>query len=346
MISTECNNPVPEPLPSSKSGSDRISRQLPSDDSPSSEVSSHPVPLNEMLDSLYADSSDSRFECFSSLPCELRFHIWKTSLKCNQIIYITCLPYSSPPPWRQQGRGGRYSTYNELGKAIGGDRYEHRFQNLPRPALLRRSNRDKSGETCSLYFNPKYDFLSPCIPSLFPHRRHLFFNLLHDIKAYDPRDVGVLNLIVSNVCVPRSVEDGYQESFKATATNLQNLWLHLSFSSSTGHADSFTWLETDPRSIDLDLHRVPLNRLHHIPLHTLWEHIETLFGIKRDQPLDFHYFKCASWAPETDVPAGAGFWLFPSSIAPKVTGMGRVMFSDQYLDLSAHPPQLCVMDLL
>ncbi|KAK6078238.1 hypothetical protein SCUP234_06236 [Seiridium cupressi] len=234
MISTECNISVP----SSKSGSDGISRQLPSDDSVSSEVSSDPVPLNEMLDSLYAGSSDSRFECFTSLPCELRFHIWKTSLKCNRIIYITCLPCSSPPPWRQQGRGGRYSTYNELGKATSGDRYEHRFQNLPRPALLRvsvearsvalrfyrvklplyqsipaivnestssqRSNRDKSGQTCSLFFNPEYDFLSPCIPSLFPHRRHLFFDLLHDIKAYDPRDIGVLNLIVSNVCVPSS----------------------------------------------------------------------------------------------------------------------------------------------
>ncbi|KAK6063386.1 hypothetical protein SCUP515_12453 [Seiridium cupressi] len=301
MISTECNISVP----SSKSGSDGISRQLPSDDSVSSEAPVTP------------DLSASL-----SLPCELRFHIWKTSLKCNQIIYITCLPCSSPPPWRQQGRGGRYSTYNEL---------------EPAPA----------GTVAHLLvvLQPEYDFLSPCIPSLFPHRRHLFFDLLHDIKAYDPRDIGVLNLIVSNVCVPRSVEDGYRESFKATAANLQNLWLHLSFSSSTGHADSFTRLETDPRSIDLDLHRVPLNCLHHNPLHTLWEQIETLFGIKRDRPLDFPYFKCGIWAPETDVPAVAGFWLFPSSIAPKVTGMGRVMFSDQYLHLPAHPPQLCVMDL-
>jgi hypothetical protein len=42
-----------------------------------------------------------------------------------------------------------------------------------------------------LYFNPEYDFihLITCGPA-----KHAFVDFLHDLKAYNPRDVGLLNL--------------------------------------------------------------------------------------------------------------------------------------------------------
>ncbi|KAI9713533.1 MAG: hypothetical protein M1820_000915 [Bogoriella megaspora] len=156
------------------------------------------------------------FSRFSMLPPELRLRIWRCSLERHRFIEVEVdLPQGS-----EEARP--YSTTNTLNKLISGGKYNAIVQALQLNSKLLRVNSEAretalgfyrvhipchlnaskeratsprettAGSTKSiLYFNPEYDYihLSTRGPA-----EHTFVDFLHDLKAYDPRDVGVLNL--------------------------------------------------------------------------------------------------------------------------------------------------------
>ncbi|KAI3325830.1 hypothetical protein HD806DRAFT_553102 [Xylariaceae sp. AK1471] len=154
------------------------------------------------------DKSHS-FRSFALLPAELRLDIWQLSLQRSRFISISLLPnkhYQDQPQEKQS----LYRTQNDLGKVISGTHYHvtaHGSQLLSK--LLRVSSEarqaalqfyrvylpchfelgDRQGYG-TLLFNPEFDILH-----IQPGRDiHDFVDFLHDLRAYDPLNFGLLNL--------------------------------------------------------------------------------------------------------------------------------------------------------
>jgi hypothetical protein len=68
------------------------------------------------------------------------------------------------------------------------------FYRVRVPCYIRMSEYEKGSErNTTFYFTPEYDFMhiSMCGPV-----EHTFADFIHDLKAYDPRDVGLLHLVM------------------------------------------------------------------------------------------------------------------------------------------------------
>jgi hypothetical protein len=149
------------------------------------------------------------FPSFALLPAELRLDIWQLSLQRSRLITIELSPdkHCQDQPQEIQSL---FKTQNNLGKVISGTHYHvtaHGSQLLSK--LLRVSSEarhatlkfyrvhlpchfelgDRRGYG-TLLFNPEFDILH--IQS--GREIHDFVDFLHDLRAYDPLDVGLLNL--------------------------------------------------------------------------------------------------------------------------------------------------------
>lgn len=150
------------------------------------------------------------FELFSYLPKELRLEIWEIAIPAERLIRISLKPHEGRR-YELATAEPRYLQKNSLGKPISGERYravvegsrlnskflcvsrEAReaalsFYRVHIPAYL-------TGPGCTartmLYFNPEHDMLH--IEADAPVKETLI-DFIWDLKAYDPRGVGLLKL--------------------------------------------------------------------------------------------------------------------------------------------------------
>ncbi|KLU89614.1 hypothetical protein MAPG_08585 [Magnaporthiopsis poae ATCC 64411] len=172
--------------------------------------------FNDSHFSTHQVRDDALFHPFPRLPLELRWCIWRHYLRRSRFIPIRISPIrTSPGP-----NPVDYSAKNGLGKIISGRcRFYVCYYGSSLSPLLRVSSearkaaldfyrvhlplsysppphRQDEPPPC-LYVNPEHDVLAPIE---FPDDgvRHWrpwnLANFLHDVKAYDPKDVGVVQL--------------------------------------------------------------------------------------------------------------------------------------------------------
>ena len=162
-------------------------------------------------------NEDAIFSQFPMLPKELRLRIWTCSLERHRLIEVK-VDYSPA-----SGRARPYSTTNELNKLISGQNYTAtvralqlhskllrvnsesrkealRFYRVHIPCHLQLSKESAKLDAASateavLYFNPEYDFVRLVTETSVTHR---IADFLHDLRAYDPKDMGLLNLALDS----------------------------------------------------------------------------------------------------------------------------------------------------
>ncbi|KAK0730230.1 hypothetical protein B0H67DRAFT_561124 [Lasiosphaeris hirsuta] len=172
-----------------------------------------------------APSDHVAFSPFPLLPTELRLRIWDFSITKHRLLEI-----GVAAPDTELGPGGvasglqLYSTTNALGKVISGRNYAAtvqnglhlhtkllrvsresrevalRFYRLHIPCYVRTSRssplleEEPRGQQTTLYLNPEFDFVHLRVHGLVEHTALDFGSFVHDLKAHDPRGVGLVNL--------------------------------------------------------------------------------------------------------------------------------------------------------
>lgn len=152
------------------------------------------------------------FHFFPSLPKELRLNIWELSVPRERIIDVS-LRLHRGRRYELAAAEPRYLGRNALRKPISGERYrastpgaklnskflrvngEARevalgFYRVHIPMYFRGPTRT---ERTTLYFSPEHDFMR--IRAETPVRETLV-DFFWDLKAYDPKDIGLLKLAV------------------------------------------------------------------------------------------------------------------------------------------------------
>ncbi len=169
----------------------------------------------QIINPSYCGGEDVLFSLFPKLPTELRLRIWRLSVERHRLIEVEveALPDSGDDAHRPP-----YSTTNALNKLISSRNYAvtvqgfrlHskllrvnsesrkealRFYRVHIPCYLRASRRVERSIKSTLYFNPEYDFIQ--LEAGGPVET-TFVDFLHDIRAYDPRDAGLVNLAIDS----------------------------------------------------------------------------------------------------------------------------------------------------
>ncbi|KAH9906554.1 hypothetical protein F4778DRAFT_726560 [Xylariomycetidae sp. FL2044] len=311
-----------------------------------------------ILNTPYPADSDASFTCFSRLPTELRLKIWTASLQRHRIVKVSLKTY---PRGDVEGDSDHveslYSQKNSLGNTISGGRYIVTYEGTKsnrisllavnaeaRQAALefyrvqfpcytfrsliaqwRERPRDRSmrpEDRLVLYFNPEYDFLDNDSFS------DEFTYFLYDIKAYDPKRIGLLNLATTKMLNMTSLGDiptpppQAIESLRDTVQNLQRMVLicllplyrrdpehpkrarRVYYTRSLplySSMESFDWHDRDPRPLDIDVTSFSILRhfdlpgyLYH-PVHpvadarTGWQQFEATLGVRRGSAVDVRY---------------------------------------------------------
>ncbi|KAK3362499.1 hypothetical protein B0T25DRAFT_7734 [Lasiosphaeria hispida] len=173
------------------------------------------------LKSCAARGDHVSFGQFPLLPTELRLRIWKFSIIKHRLVEIEVeAPESDLGSGHATPAPPLYSSTNALNKVISGRNYTATVQNgLHLHTKLLRVNRESrevalkfyrlhipcrmrtsrssslrigpKGQQATLYLNPEFDFVH------LRHRgpvEHTTLDFMHDLKAYDPRGVGLVNL--------------------------------------------------------------------------------------------------------------------------------------------------------
>ncbi|CAN8101576.1 unnamed protein product [Discula destructiva] len=152
------------------------------------------------------------FHRFPDLPKELRLQIWETAIPRERLIHVS-LKLHQGRRYELAAAEPRYLQRNILKKPISGERYRAVVEGEKlNSKLLKVSSESRQvalafyrvhipvyltgptlTERTSLLFNPEHDFLH--IEAIDPVKETLI-DFLWDLKAYDPKDVGLLNLAV------------------------------------------------------------------------------------------------------------------------------------------------------
>ncbi|KAF4625590.1 hypothetical protein G7Y89_g12575 [Cudoniella acicularis] len=278
----------------------------------------------------------SEFPDFPRLPIEIRSSIWKLNLLRHRIIGITLTNKShngSPPPCTP------YTSKNDLGNIISLKNYyvsvftDHRLSPLfqvsheSRQAALEFFRVHIPMDPCditssekglSLYLNPESDFLHIKVDGA----GEIMADFIHDVKAYDPLGLGVLNMVIGdrqpyNIKLPLNpplLAPQARTAFTETLTILRRVFfstvvytdarfMFCSLNMNRVHfnrsiplqspAETFDIDEVDPRPIDADLKSVSLG---HDPkaMVCLWRKMESNFQIRRTRPVKFQHLVTAS----------------------------------------------------
>ncbi|KAJ4397473.1 hypothetical protein N0V93_001702 [Gnomoniopsis smithogilvyi] len=152
------------------------------------------------------------FHLFPTLPKELRLQIWETAVPRERLIHIS-LKLHQGRRYELATAEPRYLERNALRKPISGERYRAVAEGQQLNSKFLRVNSEarcvalafyrvhipvylsgpKLTERTTLFFNPENDFLH--IKAEAPIRETLI-DFLWDLKAYDPKDIGLLKLAI------------------------------------------------------------------------------------------------------------------------------------------------------
>ncbi|KAK4233462.1 hypothetical protein C8A03DRAFT_19469 [Achaetomium macrosporum] len=298
---------------------------------------------------------NSRWAPFPRLPTELRLHIWLLFLRQHRMIELQLYVDVD-----EDGQSRRYTDCNGLGRVVSGRDYTVEIGGRAYAASLSPLlwvNREARQATLSfyrvhlpfprydggrvLYLNPEYDVvcigpraqgfsLAP-VPTERIHRLNPLPDFLHDVRAHDPRDQGVLHLAMKSKDIALfNTERGiYQPPFLPTDLHpaaaksftdilryrLRSVLCIVGFRTRVrgigepppGYPFHFAqtfplrrrgrpvgglrWFDTDPRW------GVEFD-LKHVPLRgdprpyaRAWEELEQAFGVS-DRLRDFHFYIC------------------------------------------------------
>lgn len=159
---------------------------------------------------LMGPSEQRVFHLFPDLPKELRLQIWEAAIPRERMIQISIALHEGRR-YELAAAEPRYLERNALRKPISGERYRAvvegeqlhskflrvnsearkaalRFYRVHLPVYLSGPNYT---ERATLFFNPEHDFLH--IRANAPVKETLI-DFFWDLKAYDPKDVGLLKL--------------------------------------------------------------------------------------------------------------------------------------------------------
>ncbi|KAH3908307.1 hypothetical protein HBH56_173280 [Parastagonospora nodorum] len=196
----------------------------------------------------YSHLHDHSFEFFPMLTIELRLQIWEYAVQQTRFLKIYLEPLS------QDTSTDPYSGLNALNKVVSNVGYTVTVKSLhcsskllavsreARKAALRfyriqvpchikvsEGRRMPSSVQAPFYFNPAYDILH--VKSALPLSR-TFVPFLHDLRAYDPKDVGILRLALDDELVtnlyhmnPSLAEVAYKSFILSLKTLQQIIWM-------------------------------------------------------------------------------------------------------------------------
>ncbi|KAF7900092.1 hypothetical protein EAF00_004428 [Botryotinia globosa] len=153
-------------------------------------------------------NQSSKFHCFSSFPKEIRLKIWALSLHQNRFIPIYVSKTASQDNANDHDQSHLYSKYNDLGKIISGVHYQ---LSINRPILDTANhlfNTIIESRSAALDFyrihlpltrgfiqiKPEYDML---FLQNWDKAPQVVADILHDIRAYDPKDEGLMHLALA-----------------------------------------------------------------------------------------------------------------------------------------------------
>ena len=167
--------------------------------------SNAPVRLFNDLHFAARPSDDTSWAPFSLLPTELRLHIWQLFVEQHRLIEVEI---STPFYTNDQEQSPRYyADCNHLGNVVSGRGYEleirgrggyaaalspllwvnHEARQVALNFYRVRLPFPRNGIHRELYLNPEYDVLY--VQPGYLHAA-LIPDLLHDVRAYDPKDQG------------------------------------------------------------------------------------------------------------------------------------------------------------
>lgn len=159
-----------------------------------------------------APSRRQVFHLFPSLPKELRLQIWELAIPAERLIRVSLKPHEGRR-YELAAAEPRYLQKNALRKPISGERYRAVVEGTKlHSKFLRVTSEARDAalafyrvhipvyftgpsrtERTTLYLNPEHDVLH--IEADDPVKETLI-DFFWDLKAYDPRDVGLLKLAV------------------------------------------------------------------------------------------------------------------------------------------------------
>jgi hypothetical protein len=163
--------------------------------------------------------SSLEFHLFSRLPREIRLCIWSLSLKQRRFIPIYGKKTKDDRKSYADDPLPPYSSRNELGKIVSGSHYGLSI-NAPESFIaspLFSTTRESRFAALDFYrlrlplvrgqirINPEYDVIF--IHSQQIHQRglkYVFADILHDMRAYDPKDEGVMHLALAGTSFTHS----------------------------------------------------------------------------------------------------------------------------------------------
>ncbi|GKT96176.1 pectinesterase precursor [Colletotrichum tofieldiae] len=266
-------------------------------------------PHLELFNPALPKTDHRRFTIFAKLPTEIRLLIWKHALQRHRMLYVVLETQAKRGAGTKAKAAERYSLLNALGRSVSGTHYN--VVVLNRHALLPENiamvNKEARGTVLAFYsvqipchhkpivdsksklrppkhvlrLNLDWDYLRVSAENAFL----LFFDFLHDLRAYDPQGRGLQHLVMEDSCFRiaevSSLSSTHLDAralaaFTATLTNLKTIWFK-----STPHdgraLDVLTWMSVnafnysfpvfptftffdpplpDPRNISRDLQRV------------------------------------------------------------------------------------------
>ncbi|KAF7929755.1 hypothetical protein BELL_0037g00180 [Botrytis elliptica] len=153
-------------------------------------------------------NQSSRSYLFSDFPKEIRLNIWTLSLHQHRFIPICVSKTAGQDNASHHDQSHFYSNHNDLGKIISGGDYQ---LSINKPIL---------DTTNQLFYTTiearsvALDFYRICLPLARGHIRinpeydvlflqdwdkapQMFADILHDIRAYDPKDEGLMHLALA-----------------------------------------------------------------------------------------------------------------------------------------------------
>ncbi|KAK8136508.1 hypothetical protein PG984_004448 [Apiospora sp. TS-2023a] len=376
------------------------------------------------------DRPETTFSLFPRLPPEIRVKVFQSFLERHRIIQVR-LSLSSPNGGSGETGDGTppYTTHNDLGNIVSGDTYricaskylapsELFFVNHEAREVARRFYRVKV--PCYLYptqgsifpfpkpdttflYNPEFDILHIQYFSTL----QLLVDFVHDVKAHDCKDVGIVNLALHidwDNYTEEVIRGPGKTAFAETLESLTSMWFELTVYAGArvnqvpgepsptpdfhynrsvplySGSKSFDRLTQDPRDIDPDLKQICRGRIDSGYHKSYWESLVKSFGVQRTTPVDIRLMVGGSmskqnfevvdrrslwkllsepwrWSghrkqPEMNtiedrgIDTVAGWWLFPTEAIPEAghEASGRGI-DGSVIDVSAHRPELCIVDL-
>ncbi len=282
--------------------------------------------------------SNDAFPQFTRLPKEIRFQIWRHALQRSRIVHVTVDPSND----ENLPRHIPYTTQNKLGKLVSDNgcralvagyrifskllrvnseaRHEALlFYHIHIPCQIR----DREGETkhSTIYLNPEYDFLyldRPVRDTL------QVIDFLHDLKAYDPQGIGLLNLAITGNGLnsllevqPTELVSPARTAFMETLSQLQEVFwvatpntgrMNAGFLSSiqgagvrfnsafpiTTRIPVFERLPRDPRPIEDDLRQVIIATSDPRKIISRWRQLLMNWDVQHTRPVQYRYILALS----------------------------------------------------